>query len=136
MKTLLRIHQCFEETQGFFGQFRKMTSLRMIIFMLLTLSLSNNTFSQTANQVNEHANFQNTAGTFQFESPTGNLFFWNMDFIESLYPGIESRRAASHNTIWHFNADMDIIIFAENIVTSSDFVPLESPYKGLKEYKY
>ena len=136
MKKPLRKQKCFELAPIFLEGLLKMTRLRMMIFMLSTLSLSGNIFSQSTSEQNNQPNLQNTAGTFQFESPTGTVLFWKMDFIESLYPGIESRRALNHNTIWHFNADTDIIIFAKNIISSSDFVPLESPYKGLKEFKY
>lgn len=113
-----------------------MNGLRMIMSFLLVLSISENVYSQSSAEVSDQANTQNTQGTFQFETPTGVLLFWKVAFIESLYPEIENRRADSHEVIWHYSADMDIIIFARNIITSSDFVPLESPYNGLKEYKY
>ncbi len=104
--------------------------------LLLTLSISENVYSQSSAEVSDQPETQKTSGTFQFETPTGILLFWKVAFIESLYPEIESRRADSYDVIWHYSADMDIIIFARNVITSSDFVPLGSPYNGLKEYKY
>lgn len=116
------------------NRFGKMKNSGMIVLTALTLSISTSAFSQSSSQVNEPTSIESTAGTFQFESPTGKLFFWRMDFIESLYPEIESRRALDHTTIWHYSADMDIIIYATNEISASDFVPLDSPYNGAKEY--
>lgn len=131
---LLHHPQHYDPAPTFASGFRKLKNFGMILFTALALSHSSTAFSQSLSAVNEPPSFENTAGTFQFASPTGKMFFWRMDFIESLYPEIESRRALDHNTIWHYSDDMDIIIFSTNTVLASDFVPLDSPYNGLKDY--
>lgn len=107
----------------------------MIMSVLLSVSISENVYSQSISEERERLSTINTPGTFQFESPTGTLLFWTVDFIESLYPEIENRRANNDEVIWNYSADMDIVIFPRNFITPSSFVPLESPYNGLKEYK-
>lgn len=72
-----------------------------------------------------------TEGTFQFESSSGKTLFWKMDFIESLYPEIESRRSEEVPVYWRYNEDMTIIIFSREFIESEDFLPVASPYKGM-----
>lgn len=72
-----------------------------------------------------------TEGTFQFHSPSGKTLFWRTDFIEDLYPEIENRREDEDPVYWEYNEDMTIIIYSKEHILSSDFVPVESPYKGI-----
>lgn len=107
--------------------------MNKIILLFSLFCCINISFSQSATAaVTSHIHAPKTEGTFQFDSPSGTILFWRIDFIEELYPEIEARRQQSEPVYWEYNNDMTIIIFSRDFITSEDFSPLESPYKGVK----
>lgn len=108
-------------------------NMNKLLLLLGFICYINFSFSQSANaEAASHIHVQSTKGTFQFESPSGKTLFWRMDFIEDLYPEIESRREQSEPVYWHYNNDMTIVIFSREYISDPYFTPLESPYNGVK----
>lgn len=107
-----------------------MNKILLLFSFIACIHLS---FSQSVNaEAASHIHTPNTEGTFQFDSPSGTILFWRMDFIEDLYPEIEARRQQSVPVYWEYNNDMTIIIFSRDYINDPFFTPLESPYKGVK----
>lgn len=82
------------------------------------------------NQIVELNNYSNVAGTFHFDSPTGNLHFWTVEFIQQLYPEIEDMRKESETVYWEYSNNMVIVIYPREYIESPEFAPTSSPYNG------
>ncbi len=101
--------------------------------VLLGIALSFFDFSASAQLENEHiatevVDYSHVEGTFHFESPTGNMFFWQQSFIQELYADIEHLRQDNEHYRWQFSNDMIIVIYSRIYVESSEFIPNNSPY--------
>ena len=103
--------------------------LNTAFFLGLFLFTTNATNAQSETPIaTEISNYSHVAGTFHFESPTDNMFFWSTAYIESLYADIEGLRQDNEHYRWEFTNDMTIVIYSRAYVQSSEFIPNNSPY--------
>lgn len=108
-----------------------MTTLikKCVCVAIVIASTSVSALAQTQPPVaTEIADYSHVAGTFHFESPTDNMFFWSTAYIESLYADIEHFRQDNEHYRWEFTNDMTIVIYSRAYVESAEFIPNNSPY--------
>ena len=106
------------------------------IIILFVLFLSSSLFAQE--KLPEQAiasQTRSTYGTFQFAYPNETKLFWSIDFMESLYNDIESRRQDDVESYWYYSPDVTIIIYSKEFINSAGFESGISPFDGVKEPK-